>query len=87
MPLIKHFVFSEVLYHEIGHHMQFLQGDNSGRQQEKLAEQYERKLFDVFVEHRYWYVWPFGCAVDTEACYRTTVSSLAAAYIYPHHCS
>lgn len=63
LPIMRSFVFSEVLYHEIGHHIQFLQGKSSGRQQEKLAEQYERKLFDLFVNQRYWYVWPFIATV------------------------
>lgn len=59
LPILRTFVLSEVLYHEIGHHMQFLDGRNSGRQQEKLAEQYERQLFDLFLKKHYWYGWPF----------------------------
>jgi len=57
--VIKQFVLSDVLYHEIGHHMQFLEGKSTGRQREKLAEQYERKLYDRFFQQRYWYLWPF----------------------------
>lgn len=63
VPFINHFALSDVLYHEIGHHMQFLEGKSSGRQQETLAERYERKLYDRFVEQRYWYVWPFVTAI------------------------
>jgi hypothetical protein len=63
VPFIKHFAVSDVLYHEIGHHMQFLQGKNAGRQQEALAEQYERKLYDLFLRKHYWYGWPLVTAL------------------------
>lgn len=58
LPIMQAFVLSEVLYHEIGHHIQFLHGRSSGRQQEKQAEQHERQLFDLFLKKHYWYAWP-----------------------------
>jgi len=57
VPFLRNFAFSEVLYHEIGHHMSFLQQSRSD-DGEKLAETHAAKLFRRFFRKRYWYLQP-----------------------------
>jgi hypothetical protein len=56
-PFFRNFAFSEVLYHEIGHHMAFLQRCRSG-DREGLAETHAATLFMRFFRKRYWYLQP-----------------------------
>lgn len=55
--LFQYMVLSQVLYHEIGHHIQYF-GNFQLRDQERFAEKWEGKLTRVFVRKRYWYLQP-----------------------------
>lgn len=55
---LRSFAFSEVLYHEIGHHISFLRRD-SRVDRENSAEIHAAKLFTLFFRKKYWYLRPF----------------------------
>jgi hypothetical protein len=57
VPYFRYAVLSEVLYHEIGHHIHAVhQPVHEG--QENVAEDWQRKLNGIFIRRRYWYLRP-----------------------------
>jgi hypothetical protein len=58
IPLVRHLILSEVLYHEIGHHIDD-QHRPEYREKEDIADDWERKLGVTFFRRRYWYLIPF----------------------------
>lgn len=55
VPYFRYAVLSEVLYHEIGHHIHAVyQPVHEG--QENVAEDWQRKLNGIFLRRRYWYL-------------------------------
>jgi hypothetical protein len=56
-PLLRHAAISEVLYHEIGHHIhQAIEPVYDGK--ENVADKWQRKLDGRFKRRRYWYLMP-----------------------------
>ena len=57
VPYFRYEVLSEVLYHEIGHHIHAVHYPvHEG--QENVAEHWQRKLNEIFLRRRYWYLRP-----------------------------
>jgi hypothetical protein len=57
VPFLRYRVLSEVLYHEIGHHIHAVhRPGHDGR--ENVAEDWQRKLNGIFIRKRFWYLRP-----------------------------
>jgi len=56
LSLMQDFIFSDVLYHEIGHHIHLTTGQEH-RKEEVVAEQWKRKLFRRHFIRKYWYAY------------------------------
>lgn len=62
LPMVRHVLVGEVLYHEIGHHIHRVHRPSyEGR--ENVAEEWSRRLTLSFIRRRYWYIWPALVAV------------------------
>ncbi len=58
LPVLRYLVVSDVLYHEIGHHIHTAHlRVYEGR--ENIAEDWSRKLRGTFYRRHYWYLFPF----------------------------
>jgi hypothetical protein len=58
VPLVRYFNFSDVLFHEIGHHIHAVHVPvHDGK--ENVAEDWSRKLTQQFFRRHYWYLVPF----------------------------
>ena len=57
LPLVRYMRLSDVLYHEIGHHIH-TEYRPSHAEREDVAEDWSRKLWGRFVRKRYWYAFP-----------------------------
>ena len=58
IPVLRYIVASDVLYHEIGHHIHTAHlRVYEGR--ENIAEDWSRKLRRTFYRRHYWYLFPF----------------------------
>src|SRR3989338_1228999 len=59
IPLLRHCVLANTLYHEIGHHIhEAVQPEHAER--EAIADRWTRKLTTGFVKKRYWYLLPIA---------------------------
>lgn len=58
IPVLRYLVASDVLYHEIGHHIHatHVRVYNGP---ENVAEDWSRKLRKIFYRRHYWYLFPF----------------------------
>jgi hypothetical protein len=57
IPFFQNLALSEVLYHEVGHHIQY-SGNFQLRDKEKFANKWTGRLIRAFVRKRYWHIWP-----------------------------
>ncbi len=57
LPLFRYVVPSDVLYHEIGHHIHKVHRPEH-EEREDVAEKWKRKLRVQFFRKHYWYVFP-----------------------------
>ena len=57
LPFVRKFMFYEVLYHEIGHHVQYV-SNSQLIEKEDFAERYKKKLSSRFFRQRYLYCRP-----------------------------
>jgi hypothetical protein len=64
IPVLRYMVPSDVLYHEIGHHIQATHRPVHD-EREDVADDWRRKLWANFLRKRYWYLFPLlymcGC--------------------------
>ena len=51
--------FSEVLFHEIGHHIHKTQAPEF-KEREDVAESWEKRLCKIYFRKRYWYLTPIA---------------------------
>jgi hypothetical protein len=56
-PLLRYMVPSDVLYHEIGHHIHTVHKPIH-EEREDVAVEWSRKLWSHFLRKRYWYLMP-----------------------------
>jgi hypothetical protein len=56
-PLLRYMIPSDVLYHEIGHHIHTVHKPIH-EQREDVAEEWGHKLWSYFLRKRYWYLLP-----------------------------
>lgn len=57
VPYFRYTVLSEVLYHEVGHHIHAVHEPvHDGK--ENVAEHWQRKMNGIFIRKRYWYLRP-----------------------------
>jgi hypothetical protein len=57
LPLLRYVMPSDVLYHEIGHHIHKVHRP-AHEEREDAAEKWKRKLLVQFFRKHYWYVFP-----------------------------
>jgi hypothetical protein len=57
IPILRNFLLSEVIFHEVGHHAEFKK--NNFREKERLAIQWSKRLRRRFIRQRYGYLRPF----------------------------
>lgn len=55
VPMMKHMVFAETLYHEIGHHVHLTKYPEYA-EREAVADKWARRLTAHFARRRYWYL-------------------------------
>lgn len=58
IPFLREHAFSEVLYHEIGHHIHTVVRPEQSREREDIADEWQKKLWSYYVRKRYWYLMP-----------------------------
>jgi hypothetical protein len=58
VPCYRAIVFADVLYHEIGHHLQDTVYPEY-RDGEDAAEEWMDELLSLFIKKNYWYLYPF----------------------------
>lgn len=57
VPMIRHMVFAETVYHEIGHHIHWTIHPEYA-EREAAANKWARRLTTYFARRRYWYLLP-----------------------------
>jgi len=56
VPLFRDWALADVLFHELGHHIHKTQAPEF-KEQEDVAEQWQRKLSRPFFRRHHWYLW------------------------------
>jgi hypothetical protein len=59
VPLLADMEFSEVLFHEIGHHIHKTRAPEF-KEREDVAEVWEKRLRRIYISKRYWYLTPIA---------------------------
>jgi hypothetical protein len=59
IPFVRDTAFAQVLYHEVGHHVERIIGAPAPAG-ESAAEAWNDRLRRVYFRKRYWYLRPFG---------------------------
>jgi hypothetical protein len=57
IPIFREFVLADVLYHEVGHHLDLTLG-SPARGGEDPANMWSKRLGSRYLRHRYWYLIP-----------------------------
>ncbi len=57
LPFLREFVFSHVLFHELGHHIHYTIRPEH-KEKEDVADQWATKLSVNFIRKKYWYALP-----------------------------
>jgi len=57
IPLLRDLAFSDVLFHELGHHIHKTQAPEY-KEREDVAEDWERRLDRYYYRRKYWYLAP-----------------------------
>jgi hypothetical protein len=57
IPLLREMAFGMVLFHEIGHHIDYMMKPGI-REKEDVADDWRKKLFMNFFRKKYWYLIP-----------------------------
>ena len=57
VPILRYMKPSDVLYHEIGHHISKVHRPEHA-ERESVAEDWSRKLWGRFIRKHYWYLYP-----------------------------
>jgi hypothetical protein len=84
LPLLRYMVPSDVLYHEIGHHIHTVHKPIH-EQREDVAEEWTHKLWSHFLRKHYWYLLPvlyppallFGFAKRTKGFLRRSLAKMS----------
>lgn len=58
VPIFKAMAISEILYHEVGHHIQKLEQPGYRENEEAVADEWRDELLAGFLKRRYWYLVP-----------------------------
>ena len=56
IPPARTILIGEVLYHEIGHHIQAMQQPGFKKEKEAFADECKNSLMKTFLRQRYWYL-------------------------------
>jgi hypothetical protein len=62
LGIVRDFQLSEVLYHELGHHIHRIHKPEF-MEKEDVADRWSRKLSSKFVRERYWYLFPLAAPI------------------------
>jgi hypothetical protein len=57
LPPLREIALSKVLYHELGHHIHKVLAPEH-REQEDVADEWQKKLSSFYVQKKYWYLLP-----------------------------